>query len=495
MTPNATPIMPAIEHIVLLMLENRSLDNLLGWLYPAGATPSRCIPSTFNKFDGLVETRDFNEYKGTRVSVAQGTQDYRQPCRVPGFDPHEPYHYVNQQLFGDGNSGTYEPPPSPTPALMKGFAYDYDARYESWAQLREVMGAYSPSQLPILNGLARAYAVSDRWFSSVPTQTNPNRAFSICGTSLGREKNQSITAVEQFDTATIWNKLPEDVTWGLFYQDCWHDGKSYTQYTFPWIDKAPHKGQIARIDEFYALARAGKLPMFTYLEPKWGYGMGKVDGSGFYCEEILGHFIGAQGNDYHPPTWVGPGEAFVNKVYESLIANRSAWEKTLLIITFDEHGGTYDHVGPPWHARKPDGHTGETGFEFNRFGVRVPTILASPRIPESTVFRAVKPGTNSESETPYDHTSLIATILRWKGVDPTKAGLGARVAAAPTFEGVLSSDPRTDVPRFTVPSEYAEQGANCVHDTCAEGASIGLVKQIVDECADLAEIEKRLSEL
>src|SRR5690606_1181470 len=114
----------------------------------------------------------------------------------------------------------------------KGFAYNYDAVYESWSELGEVMGAYRPAQLPALSGLARHYAVSDRWFSSVPTQTNPNRAFSLCGTSLGRVVNGPL-AVEHFQTRTIWNALPAGVSWGLYFHDVWKEGKCFTQYTFP----------------------------------------------------------------------------------------------------------------------------------------------------------------------------------------------------------------------------------------------------------------------
>src|SRR3954466_1691225 len=106
---------------------------------------------------------------------------------------------------------------------------------------------------------------------------------------------------------------------------------------------------------------------------------------------------------------MGPGEAFVNQVYEALVAN-DAWQRTLLVITFDEHGGTYDHVDPGWGAIQPDHYLGPDGFAFNRYGVRVPTLLISPWIPKNTVFRSSNPGLK------YDHTSLIATLLRWRGV-------------------------------------------------------------------------------
>ena len=349
-----------IDHVIVLMLENRSLDNVLGWLYADQQPQLFMGADTTSVFRGLQTGSYSNQYDDRVIPATHGTTGATghdgvppQPIRVPGFDPGEAYAHVNQQLFGSPSAPTTKNPPSGTPAAMAGFAYDYDASYESWQQLDQIMEAYTPAQLPILNGLAQAYAVSDAWHASVPTETNPNRAFSLCGTSLGRVDN-TWDAVEQFKTKTIWNALPAGTSWGIYYHDIWHDKQCYTQYTFPNCNDALADGKIESIDTFYAKARDGSLPRLSYLEPKWGYGMGKPDGSGFYCGKILGKTYGSQGNDYHPPTWMGPGEVFVNQVYEALVANTDKWQRTLLIITFDEHGGTYDHVDPGWGAIPPD---------------------------------------------------------------------------------------------------------------------------------------------
>jgi phospholipase C len=280
------------------------------------------------------------------------------------------------------------------------------------------MWSYTPAQLPHINALARAYAVSDRWFSSVPTQTNPNRAFSLCGTSLGREANANLRALEQFDVPTVINRLADaGKSWGLYYEDIWHSNQCFTAYTFPQIGKAK-KGEIAEIDTFLQHAKAGRLPEFSYLEPKWGYGKGAIF---------------TQGHDYHPPTDVAPGDAFLQKIYTA-IRQSPQWQHTLFIVTFDEHGGTYDHVSPPWSAVNPDGKIGSKwGFRFDLYGVRVPTLLISPYIAPGTVFRQP-----AESKLPYDHTSFIKTVLLWAGVDPADAGLGKRVIAAPPFDAVLN---------------------------------------------------------
>jgi phospholipase C len=485
-----------IDHVVVLMLENRSLDNVLGWLYP-DSRPSYVIgDDSTPDYNGLQLAPHSNQYRDRTIWVTQGTRGRTghvsvpaQPLRVPGSDPNEWYENVNQQLFGSSTNPTKSNPQKGTRAEMAGFAYDYDAAWESWEQLDQIMEAYSPAQLPILNGLAGAYAVSDAWHSSVPTQTNPNRAFSLCGTSLGRTDNLRLDALEQFQTKTIWNALPSDTTWGIYYHDIWYAGQCYTQYTFPQCNQALASGEVETIQTFYDKAKSGKLPRFSYLEPQWGYGLGKHDGSGFYCGKFAGKIIGAQGNDYHPPTWVGPGEAFVNQVYSALTANRDAWFRTLLVITFDEHGGTYDHVDPGWDAVQPDGHFGPDGFAFNRLGLRVPTLLISPWIPSRTVFRSSKPGLK------YDHTSLISTLLRWRGVDPVNAGLGDRVKTAPTFEGVLAKRARPDIPTFNLPPGYADQGKECRNtDSNEQAVPVGVARSLVAGARTLDEVQLRQGE-
>ena len=167
-------------------------------------------------------------------------------------------------------------------------------------------------------------------------------------------------------------------------------------------------------------------------------------------------------NSYHPPGEVAPGEAFVKRLYEALRGNQEYWEKTLLIITFDEHGGTYDHVPPPAHAAppglpgKPPLPGGEFGFGFDRFGVRVPTIMVSPWIEKNTVFRSLTDDDQIRPRTPYDHTSLIKTILNWDrfAIEVDESKFGARVAHAPGFESVLNVE--GDAPRSDTPKELPE---------------------------------------
>lgn len=439
-------ILPQINTVVYLMLENRSLDNVLGWLY-ADDDPKNIYPPGPDAppYDGLVKGAhrlplkphfwSDVEYHKIKKGVGGGG------TTVPNLDPYEEYADVLNQLFGDAENIVSEPPPDGTHAAMQGFLQDFDADDDTWDETLQITRTYTSAELPILYGLAKQYAVSDRWYCSMPTQTNPNRAFSLCGTSLGRLVNGGFIhdAIERYHTKTIWNALAtQNVSMGIYFHEVWYDNQCFTQYTFPYMNQVNTPGstllEIAQIDDdyrgFYARAQAGTLPAFTYIEPKWGYGV-----SFDTC---------VQGNDYHPPTDVRPGEKLLYDVYTALRSNEKAWEHTLLIVTFDEHGGTYDHHSPPWGATNPnDPESRKSPFNFHLFGVRVPTLLISPYVWPSTVFRA------PAEKPPYDHTSTLATLLRWKGIDPARAGLYDRVAVAPTFEGVLSStivNPGVDLP-------------------------------------------------
>jgi phospholipase C len=444
------PVMTQITTIVTLMLENRSLDTVLGWLYQGGKPAFVFPPSSSPTFDGC-QTGMSNSWHTNAYSPQIGTANYGQPYRTPQFDPYEPMPDVLNQLYADPNGNLpissyiwgLTPP-------MTGFAWDYYASYVD--QPGQVMGAYSASELPVLYGLAQSFAVSDRWFSSVPTQTYPNRAFSLCGTSLGCEVNSDIDGSTFANTQTVFNALGHaGKSWGLYWETERPAASGvpagshmpFTQYYFSMLDSAPNGG-VYPIGDFKTALEQGTLPNFCYLEPYWGGGVG----------DRLNNddWIGIQGNDYHPPAWVGPAEADLNELYNALV-NSPQWPNMLFIITFDEHGGTWDHV-PPTTTVPPDGNVGASGFEFNRLGVRVPTLLVSPYIQSGTVFRSPDP------QSDFDHTSFIATFLKWAGIDPASPGLGlgARVAVAPTFDGVLSTTARTDKPTFTVPADYATQG-------------------------------------
>lgn len=382
-----------------------------------------------------------------------------------------------------------------------GFAEDAVARYAA-----QVMQSFTPDQLPVINGLAEHYAVSDMWFSSVPSQTNPNRAFAMCGTSMGLvnngflEKDPRAADVasafgyligdDRFEAKTVFNVLEEaGSTWKVFYQSGYLPSNiynaiqiatggsvaaevglaarapllalgvailkavgskhleylkelssservsDYTHRLFPELLRVANAdSHFSKLDEFHTLARAGQLPNFSYLQPEWTIahaGTGGGLGTTLGIKSVLFH----QGRDYHPPGNLDAAENLVRDIYASLIANRSAWEKTLFVITFDEPVGSFDHVPPPaaippW-GDGPSPVKREYHFDFRRYGGRVPAILVSPWIEKGTVFR-------STTGAPFDHTSLIATVLKWRGLEQRIPEFGQRTAKAPTFDNVAT---------------------------------------------------------
>ena len=123
-------------------------------------------------------------------------------------------------------------------------------------------------------------------------------------------------------------------------------------------------------------------------------------------------------------------------VYESVRKSPHP-EDILLVITYDEHGGCYDHVPPPFGAVAPDNERADPPFEFNRYGVRVPAVFVSPYIAAGTVFRSTKK-TLEGLEIPFDHTSVLATLRDWLGIPPALMLPSERIAAAPVFGDIMT---------------------------------------------------------
>ncbi len=396
----------AVQHIVHLMLENRSFDHLLGFLY----ADSGNVSPTGAVFEGLTGQESNPDTSGQAVAVFKINPTDPGAYFMPGADPGEGYANTNSQLFGSGTA------PVPPAATNHGFVTNFDATI-AWDQrvgrtvaagttAANIMGAFTPEALPVLSGLARGFAVCDHWFSSVPTETFPNRAFACAATSQGHmnDGTASYTVQSIFGLMTAHNLI-----WKIYG----YNEEPLTRKNFPDTTNAPD-ANFGKFADFTADSAAGRLPQYCFLEPSWG----------------------SSGNSQHPNYDVSLGEKLIHDVYYALRGG-PAWAQTLLIISYDEHGGCYDHVPPPAGAVPPDDSPGEFGFDFTRFGVRVPAVLVSPLIPAGTVFRV------ADGAMPLDHTSVLKTVeTRWD-----LPALTRRDAAAPDVGGALTLDtPRTDDP-------------------------------------------------
>jgi phospholipase C len=418
-----------IQHVVVLMLENRSFDHMLGFLYPGKQTPGG------QPFEGLTGSETNVDASGKTVKVFAIEPSQPNAYFMPGADPGEGYAHTNAQLFGA------ETAPAPPVATCSGFVTDYAATIP-WDQenkrsvlagttANDILGVFPPSMLPILSGLAKGYAVCDHWFASVPTETMPNRAFVCAATSQGHmddsSQTKSLTAPSIFGLLTKSN-----VAWSIYG----YSEEPLTRSDFADTRDAPntHFGKFA---DFQAAAKAGTLGAYTFLEPEWS----------------------STGNSQHPNYDVALGEQLIHDVYYALRSNTAAWNATLFVIVYDEHGGLYDHVPPPQGATPPDATPGEYGFDFKRFGPRVPAVVVSPLVAAGTVFRA------PAGATPYDHTSILKTVeTRWN-----LAALTKRDAAAPDLGPVLTlSAPRTDDPIAGVQVPVSSGGVHSHADPPSE---------------------------
>lgn len=444
---------PGFDHIVVLMGENRSFDNLLGWLY----TPEN-LPEG-ETFDGLA-FGDRSNLAPTGETIAAHT--YTGPTDEvmgrPNPDPGEEFPHVNTQLFGTvdppGNAtapisemtAPFNAPAPGTDPDMSGFVTDYwnhvtrlrRGRTPSIDEVRHIMGGFSPEQLPVLSTLAREFAVFDTWFAAVPSQTYCNRSFFHASTSHGFVTNKLGGGYDKWldaaEAPTIFNRLEEaGISWKIYFDELQLVSLTGVMHA-PVLQKYWRTGRFGHMSEFYEDARTGSLPAYAFIEPRLVYNH----------------------NDFHPPfgvyrssevdgrmiidsavSDVRAGEKLVASVYEAVKLSDSATGSnamnTLLLITFDEHGGTYDHVPPPT-ATPPtaDAEPGEMGFTFDRLGLRVPAIAVSAY---------TKAGTILHEE--MHHGAVIATLTRLHGLRPlTRRDAGAN-DLFPVVNLTEPRDPRT----------------------------------------------------
>lgn len=427
--------MPDIQHVVVLMLENRSFDSMLGRLYPNDPD-----------FNGLT-LNEFNNYGGSGFGVWNNPGMTPATACMPDPDPGEFFTDMNFQLFGSvGRLDDPEHPPT-----MCGFAENYATQAKGAASA--VMHYFTPEQVPVISSLAKAFGVCDCWHASAPCQTWPNRFFTHTGTSLGYVDNKTFPI--PFRAPSIFSRLEDQgKNWRVYF----HDMPQSMLLRDVWSLATLH---YRFFSQFLADASQGALPNYSFIEP--GYFM-----------DLFDNFMP---NDEHPPHNVVHGEKLIADVYNA-VRSSQCWKSTLLIITYDEHGGCYDHVPPP-EAVPPDGIvTPPSNFNFNTYGVRVPAVIVSPYVPPGSKIRPPKNADGSMTP-PFDHTSIIKTLrelfdLGDKLTERDEAApslLSALSLAAPNNDGPPRIDPTLVQPPPTLLSTRAAAAPNGMQDSLANAAA------------------------
>jgi len=401
------PVSP-IKNVFVLMLENHSFDNFFAFSNISGLT--------------VATTKNSNTYGGAPYNVAKDA-----PASMPTCPGHE-FTDVVEQLCGEGK--TY-PSGGPYPPINNsGFVANYattptepDPQKSDYGDVMECFD--TPSQLPIIYQLATQFAICDHWYSSLPGPTWPNRFFVHGASSNGLDHSPSETDITRWETVdgftyprgSIYDAFSSgSVSYGLFNDPVGAISGSIAQVA------AIHNLSMINVmslDFFVFDMQAGNYPYeYTFIEPNYGDIIDKT-------------YEG--GSSQHPIDGVARGEQLIQIVYEA-IRNSNIWDQSLLIITYDEHGGFYDSVAPPGGIAAPDDGSSpdnnELDFDFTQAGVRVPAVVVSPWIQAQV------------DPTVYDHASVLATVEKLFGLN----ALTARDGNANDLLHLISGTLRTDCP-------------------------------------------------
>lgn len=396
-----------LRHIVVLMMENRSFDHMLGGLKKKNP-----------QIAGLNGDESNPDTDGNIVTVAPNAI-YR------GQLAHDPDHHfpgVDLQIYGGA-------PPGPgRVANMQGFVKSYATQGTDTPGSHAIMNYFAPEKIPVLTTLATEYAVFNGWFSPIPGPTICNRAFAHYGTSFGNvDMNMFlVTDADRKKIPTIYERLRDGGDSAKLY---YFDEPSSTMEI---VNLIKDQSFFATFDQFAADCKSGNLPEYSFIEPNYSDHPGPGGG------QLLA-------NDQHPDHHVLAGDKFIASVYNQIRIIPDLWKSTALLIVYDEHGGLYDHVVPPNCTADgftaAEAATGVPGleFKFDRLGIRVPAILVSPYIPRGTVV----PGTEDPAtQRIFEHASIPATV--------TKQFLGRndigtdREKGAETFLDLLGDNLRPD---------------------------------------------------
>jgi phospholipase C len=399
-----------LKHIVVLMMENRSFDHMLG-----------CLQADDPRINGLTG-KESNPDTTNEPAPVQPLAEFQSQ-----LDPDPDHHFpaVNKQLF----FGTPGPPGEPS---MQGFVQSYFDQRKDVNHSRKIMYYFTKEKLPVLTTLARSFAVFNGWFAAIPGPTICNRAFAHYGTSFG-QVSMNLFYVKEPYKSIYERMLAAGRTAKIYY----FDQASSTMEIVNLLQNQPKI--FGTYDQFLEDCKSGELPDYCFIEPNYSDHQGDDGGE-------------ALASDQHPDHDVQAGEVFIASVYNGIRENADLWKSTALLVVYDEHGGIFDHVPPP--KCLPDGFTAsaqDTGtgvpFAFDRLGVRVPAILVSPWIPKATVVPGPEDPVNGRV---FEHASIPGTVTsHYIGIYDTRS---PREKQAATFLDLLSDEmrPEADTPQFNL---------------------------------------------
>ena len=351
-------ILDQIQTIVIVMMENRSFDHVLGHLSMARFGNRKDV-------EGLIDPETNPDY--TNFLDGVGYQPFQLKDGPLLHDLPHGRPFVATQLAKTGARFT-----------MSGFADAYYQATGSKVNDPPPLGFLAPGDVSMSNFLATQYALCDHWFAPLPTDTQPNRSVAYSGYSLIDDTKPRPIPTIKGSFIFEWLNA-HNVSWRVY-----HCGISF----FTLFDKfdevlGPNFRSFRHLPGDFESEPLSEMPNVIFIEPE-------------YTDSPV-HF-GWTPNDNHPPTPIGPGEHFLRDIYNLLTKDPAKWSRTLLITTHDEHGGFFDHVSPlAIPAAVPPGALFSAGFEST--GPRVPALVASPWISPGTVFKDT-----------MDHTSILQLL-------------------------------------------------------------------------------------
>jgi len=457
--PNIAAKFHGIKRFVVLMPENRSFDHLFGFLKTSN-------PNVVGLTGNESNPADPNSPGDTPVKVRRASSF------VMTFDPGHEYYDVQVQLYGPLNDTDPDMPPIANvpqdPAAMTGFVASAKASVDYSGDEALIMDCFQPDQLPVLSTLATEFALFNFWYSSLPGPTWPNRFFVHAATSGGLLDSPSTAQILEgfsFQNDTIYERLDDaDKSWRIY-----HDGMPQTAGISSLRDEYvnPLTKNFSDIEDFFENVANGDLADYNFIEPQYDTGNNYLNG-----------------NSMHPLNDVRKGEALVKRVYESL-RKSPCWADTMLLITFDEHGGFYDHVPPPATVATGDDNdyaNRNYTFLFDRLGVRVPAIVISAFTAKGTIV-----GSNPDDvSTIFDHSSVLATVETFFGL----AALTNRDRSANTLEVALNQA----IPRLS-PADALTALPSPAPDSAVAGAASANLIFAADPKAPLSTNQKTMAAL